>query len=692
MKKIALLFAVFASMNLTAQVSPAFNDAFEIVNRDKNGIYIKYPQKQHPITLPSSQMKEDLDTLFFWTEVPFSSVVVVGQQHIYGFINLTWITPNLGYVMIDENDEYTVAAQMHQSQNIYWIFEENYSISQTDTLTFHTMDATLNIWIEPVNQNNQPFSQLSGFDLTDIYVLIPSGEGYYALQFYHNLGSVTRFSPLSSDNIILCSSLFYDVDTENYGCFVEFPSIAGLSHDMIFVNQPENFVQTHLKMNFTTDPVDEAFLGFATAIYFKYYDGAFFGFGGGMLPEIEPQNWDGELFMISQEHDDFKTMASIQALTKKGGTYYTDCWSAWMEEMNDSITGFWSFYPPHNLYFSGTSDTLMYGESPTTFWYDWYNNSPVNLILAQGSAYGILWERIKPRPNMSDYKVKDAAGNILYEYQGSGIISYGVSQPGLYSVEISNYSSPLLNGDGNTFLNVNVNMGSSDANPPSITPVQFRDANGKPAYQFGAGEPLNLFFAAADFQEHYDSGGEIKLITYQPILDDSTKVWLKPSESNLWEEIEIEKYFEDTICGMYYKSDLSPYTNLDSCTLDLKIKIRDLNENTAEYIIKPALIIHDLASGSKTNFAEQPAITVYPNPTSSNVNIQWTSNTGMSWITIFDSEGRLVFSKRSKSTISKEQQFIWDLRNQKGNQVDKGIYLIQINTGGIKKSIKLLVK
>ena len=74
----------------------------------------------------------------------------------------------------------------------------------------------------------------------------------------------------------------------------------------------------------------------------------------------------------------------------------------------------------------------------------------------------MLWETIEPKPGMSGYKIKDAAGNILIEKQGLEIIRFGVPDLGVYSIEIYNHSFPLFNGDGSSYFNATLNMGSSD--------------------------------------------------------------------------------------------------------------------------------------------------------------------------------------------------------------------------------------
>lgn len=155
----------------------------------------------------------------------------------------------------------------------------------------------------------------------------------------------------------------------------------------------------------------------------------------------------------------------------------------------------------------------------------------------------------------------------------------------------------------------------------------------------------------------------------------------------------MEKYYEDTIAGYYYKSDLSAYTNLDSSALDLKIYIEDTSGNTSECTVSPAILIDGFIITGQTESYLIPEIdiNVFPNPASSFINFQISSKSNSKVdLNIYDINGKNVLTKK---TIIKEGENMikLDLTDNSGNIFEPGVYFCVFNIDGKNITRKIIV-
>lgn len=688
MKNSILLFVLFVFQTALFPVllsSQTFNysNNYEIVKENQDDIYIQSTNQQINYLLQNITNRDNWDTLYISLDLPNPEIIVSGPFYNYLEYNFTMVTSTLMYILLNNEHQFQIGVRWKEFPDIFVVFEEDYSIDGTDTLEFSSLDAIYELEIQPLDQNGVIFNQLNGIESSEINIMIPQGVGYYAWQCLHYNEGTSYFSEISENFFIQCSSIFYDVEIDNYSCFIEFPLINGMNQNHILENMPEDYIHTNLQMYVTNENVDQTAVGFSWGIKYIDFRGEYYSFGGGVLHHVDSiEFWNGNMFLINQENAYFKNTVSLSSLTRKQSQIYTDCTTPNLEVINDSIGTYYSMLPPYNIYKAGNTDTLFFGETPTTFWLTWLNNTWGGNIAAFAGSYGIMREDIKPIDDFSFYKVKDWEGNIIFEGAGSSYILFNNPEPGNYTVEITNLSSPLNSGYGTSELISNFSFGAEDASPPTISPVQFRDILNKPTYRIGSGEQLALFFSAVDFNDHADSITGPIYFLYQPILDDSTKVFIKESRNENWMNVEIEKYYEDSISGYYYMADLSPYTNLDSTALDLKIKIRDYNDNSSIYVISPAILIDDFVITdieAPLRESDDLGIGIYPNPATNRLTIQNNENIKISSITIMDATGKLIKQYNS----SKSHIDISD--------IEQGVYFVKLIGGGKVLTKKIII-
>lgn len=676
-----IIHTVLYPIILTSQILNHSND-YEIIKESKQGINIQSSNKQ-AIYLPNDRTPlEKWDTLYISFDLASPEIRVVGPTYVYQESDFTWVSSTLKYILLNNEHQFQIGLSWEILPYRYIVFEEDYSINNTDTLEFSSLDAIYEVVVNPVDHNGTPFNLTYSYKCTCIYVMIPMGLGYYtwqSLQFYNG---ITYFSELSENYSIQCSSVIYDVDVDNFVCFIEHPTINGINQNYLLENQPEDYISSNLQMHITSEDVEHMSIGFLSGIRYLSYTGTYHATSSGFLKYIDNiEFWNGEIFLINQENDAFKNTLSLMTMTTNHNQLFTECETPNLEIINDSIGAFYGMLPPLNVFKAGNTDTLFFGETPTTFWQTWLNNTSNGDIRTYSGSYGIMYERIRPIEDSVSHIVKDSEGSIIFEGSGSNVI-FNAPEQSNYTVEITCLASPLNSGYGISKVISSFNFGTHDASPPIIDPIQLRDVLNKPTHRIKSGEQLTLLFSAADYNDYTDSLTNLIFFSYQSVINDSTEVYIKESNSEDWIDIVVEKYYEDSINGYYYRADLSEYTYLDSTSLDLKIKICDYNDNSAIYIISPAILIDDFViTDIETNYpmTDNLDINIYPNPAINTLTIQNNGNTQIESIKIMDLSGKVV----KYYNLSKVQIDISDL--------DQGVYFVKLNAGGSELIKKVVV-
>lgn len=701
MKKLLFLGFVLLSTLISAQTD---NNHFIIDYEDEKGVIVQSSLSKDNFQYPDIENCRNIDTLFISLNIPDVDIFVIESFYIYAYEDFTWISDTLAYIILNSDHAFNVAAKSYDGYSNSLVCEENYTMNGTDTLEFNFNDAIHEIEFQPLNNDGVPFSQLGGISKNHTSVLIPMHLGYFGVLFERSLSAKIYCSELSSNCLIQCSSLHYDENPHD-AYFIEYPTLVGINQNHLMTNQAEDYVSAYVQMHVTNQQVSETKFAFMRGCMWPNKWGHFAcGIHGSTLTIDPIEFWNGEIFLIKQDNNRCKAAHRILVYTYKEPDILNSLSeSPLLEVINDSISGFYTMDAPFDAYKAGYTDTLFWGESPITFgkypgWNNmWFNNNPDNMIMALTGCFGMSREATQPRGEYTFYNIKDAQGNVLVHGEGAEYVHLENVDPGKYYVELVKLPAPTSGGFGRSTLNASFNFGATDASPPFISPVQFRDSQNKLNYQIGSGEQLSLLFSAVDLNDMYDSiYGDWTGTVYQPVIHDSTKVFIREYNSTVWQEIDIEKYHEDSVYGYYYKADLTPYTNLDSSALNLKISIQDYSGNTAEYVISPAILIggFQISTGIETEADKKIdfELSIFPNPASTQVNFQISSlSEAILKLSIYDLNGSLVYADPSIKTDIGINDYSWNLRDQSGTTIKPGVYFCVVENGNQRITKKLVV-
>lgn len=701
MKKSIILIALF-SFNLTFAQNFISQTNLKITdNEELNNNNFQYLESFKPS--PETDTDFEWDTLFLSFNAECTYIRVIGPGYYFTHWDVTWLTPTLCYIMLINSHEYTLGVtwQNYNLKKNWTVFKQNYSISESDTLEFNSTEAIYTINLNPVDVDGTPFQELYGANQGKIYAMFPWGKGYYPFYVSCSPEWVSYFSELSANIKLQCSSINFDVQINNQAFFVEYPALDGISQNHSLTNQPEDFIKTNLQLTLLNEEDYQMMVGFENGVACNHYSGFLWKFDNGLgLCGIDnTDHWNGEIYLINQENEGFDNIVQLTSETLKEVSIRTIIETAFIENINDSIGSYLSLETPYNVYKTGSNDTLFFGESSSTLSFNWFNSFPnqTSIWAWNGKNSCILNDWVAPRDGLL-YQLKDEDGNVIHEiilpvhaYQG---LQGEVSELGNYSVEVTNFACPIQNYSGQSKLISSFELGGEDAIPPFINPVQFRNDQNKPTYRINTGAMLALFFSAMDYYLEIDSLAEYPSMIYQAVQDDKTKVFIKEYSSEIWQEVAVEKYYEDSIAGYYYKCDLSEFTNLDSSALDLKISVSDMSSNETECIIKPAILIDGFIITGQTESFLTPDIglNIFPNPTSSLINCQILSEVRCDLnLNIYDINGKKVLVNKT-NLVEGENMLELDLVDSSGSHFEPGIYFCVFHINDRTLTRKIIVE
>ncbi len=103
------------------------------------------------------------------------------------------------------------------------------------------------------------------------------------------------------------------------------------------------------------------------------------------------------------------------------------------------------------------------------------------------------------------------------------------------------------------------------------------------------------------------------------------------------------------------------------------------------------VVNNNLSTNNNLLNVTKPEVQVYPNPALDQVTIALNNfNEEKVKISVFDLAGRLITSFTNDSTNS--NHVIWDLHSNNGVKVESGIYMINLTSESVNKSVKVVVK
>lgn len=583
------------------------------------------------------------DTLYISVDRSDPGIYYTDGTFVYGGpFGIEWISPTFGYLLFNSNKHYDIIASWSVlSQKLrYMVVEEDLSFSNSDTLNLFSTAAQNEIIINSYDHNG---AQLNGICFREIFLIKQLTVGSFVFNTFIHLDGQTFLSEVSSEYQIVCTSLYFDVEDETH--WIEFPGFYGIDQSITLENDPSKFQFINFQVYLPDIAMHEFYAGFMRGYTHKDYWDNESGLLAGYLPNISTGDyWNARLYVSNEEYDSIRFyVAPIFE-----NSIYVGCMTPGIEVYDvDSIAAFSSLSPPYNVFRCHDGDTLKFGETPITMTTIWQNNDPVLSIGAVFRNMGQLGEMIDYYFGYPSYQIFDNNGNLINS--GSGFfIDYPLNENGIYKVIVSHDNSLFFNGEGITKATSYFNTELEDATPPWISPVQFRNMQNKSIFWVGAGDELKVLFNAKDLNDvDYDTVflGACHF-EYQSVVNDSTKVFIKDHNDNMWIEVEVDMLHEDSVHGISYLSDLSDYTNVDSIALDLKIQIVDYSGNKSVYELLPAVLIGGSPPVSLEEASSQDEeihIEVFPNPAMDEISVKYKFVNYLSReLRIFDLQGNMV--------------------------------------------------
>lgn len=559
-----------------------------------------------------------------------------------------------------------------QSQTIF-VMKEDILITQTDTLEINYNEAQNAVVLENLDENGNvlPVIQQYYLNPTEIYF---SRTGFLFVFWGFTFFNI-YCSDFSEEVHFSCGLSWTDfLDTKkNY--VINHQLIKGLNNSVTLINNPEDFIEHDIDV-FCSSKEDSIYMGHFDSM--RFGGDTLFGFGGAV--KIAGNDWKGKLFStpFNSNHTGFCTglfsmdlqrnfiFATNPIQTESGYTF-----TYWIAGLNNT--------PPNIIKYPDKSEiSLGYIASYT----DAFLFNTENSIFFGSSYFGLTNETRYDDLHNSYFQ--------LFDFQNS-LIAEGIVEnfpplflnPNKYILKTTNNNFKISGEAAELLSNQYFDLRSNDKTPPFISSLNIIDEQGVPSRRFEKNSLGKLSFSAND-------------IEINGFIVDSTQVLFRLSGTNDWQKIPLNYILYDERIGYLYESDLAPYTNYDSASIDLKFIFTDLSNNITELVLQPAIgigkygtitsVIPDLESqlNSPKNFNLYQN---YPNPFNPTTTIKFALPVESTVkVNVYNSLGQLV-----ETLVDKEMQSGYHEVSFDASRLASGVYLYQLQAGEYISVKKMLL-
>jgi hypothetical protein len=556
----------------------------------------------------------------------------------------------------------------NQAQNIF-MMKENILVTQTDTIEINYGEAQNAVVLKNLDENGNFLPVIQEFYLnpTEIY--------FTRTGFHFVFWGFTFFNIYCSDfseEVFFSSGLSWTDFLETHKNYmINHKVIKGLNASVTLINNPQDFVEHDL---------DALCNGRTDSVYIGHLDFVRFGgdtlLGVGGTVKIAGDIWKGKLFLtpfnsnytgfcmgiFSFDNQNNLTLYSNAIQTESGFTFTYP-----IAGLNNA--------PPNIIKYPGESEISLGHIASYT---DAILFNTENSILLENNYFGLTNEvRYKDRLN-SYFKLFDEKNNLIAE----GIIEDFPSLflvPGNYFLKTTNNNFIIAGEPAELISNQYFDLRNEDKNPPYISSLNILDEQGVPVRKFEKNSNVKLSFSANDIEQ-------------SNFIIDSTKVLLRVSGTDEWQNISWDYILYDDRIGYIYESNLTPYTNYDSASIDLKFIFKDLFDNITELLLQPAVGIGKY--GMITNVLSEVVNDVgsiklnnYPNPFNPSTTIQYSiTESGNVSLKIFNTLGEEV-----ANLVNEYQQPGTYKINFNAEDLSTGIYFYSLQAGSFIETKKMIL-
>ena len=564
-------------------------------------------------------------------------------------------------------------------------------------------EATNKLSLEGVNSAGEPFDK--GENYFSMFLFDLSINSKY-LHYTFILNSNTIFISNIKNNINFSASEFKFTD-ENIHITQNGP-LYEISNNHIFSNSPTDYNSQQIQLK-TPEDIENIKIGIQNTIWSSFSENNAIYFSMMILEnllEATPNEWNTELYMMNNINNDYSNSTSITLCHYIDN--YTDSFkriysTAPFHCIDGNIGSFWNTTPLEIDYLSPVGEQLVFGEAPIYF--STYTTNYNNLLYIVPEPKGFNQEIYSYSDDFTAATLINSSGDVITT--GGLSCLFGLDLPDdnyILTVEKIIYDYTELPGK-TTMIN-KFNTALESIYQPKMNAFVILNEDNVPSNILEFPNEATLLFTLTDMEvisnEYF----------YNPILEDSVKVYYKLHNENDWSEINNELISEYTslgwATGKTFSVNIGEIILTDSSAYDLKIYFEDDDHNSSEIIIEPAFIVgnYNFVDITHEDIQDNPndkLLINYPNPFKPLGNRDETSTTilfsipkycNQAHIEIYNIKGQCIRQLKIKTLNSGINEISWDGRNQAGKIVSSGIYFYKLQIDGKTEAINkcLLIK
>jgi len=197
---------------------------------------------------------------------------------------------------------------------------------------------------------------------------------------------------------------------------------------------------------------------------------------------------------------------------------------------------------------------------------------------------------VKMKLDGNDLLIADGAFSTPVDELLNGVVDASIVKEGVLVDDM----------EGSNKAQLHYTAGAEDQNPPTVTMLNFIDANGDVTDRFATADEGTLQFSAGDFNLMATPKSGI-IATYSRLAPETVEVSYSPYGEDNWNELAVEEVPENywPVMGWFYTGSLAGVTGQGlNGWFDLKIRLTDAAGNWQEQVLSPAFRIDDLAYSS----------------------------------------------------------------------------------------------
>ncbi|MDP4174568.1 MAG: S8 family serine peptidase [Bacteroidota bacterium] len=479
---------------------------------------------------------------------------------------------------------------------------------------------------------------------------------------------ILKSSTLPSDIKIYAGQFQIDTKKENTVRVLQFPAVKGMSSNLEFKNSPGSLFNQKIGIDLSCDTSQAADITFSCM-------GKQFRIDYQLPGEtITDKIWKGQIYLMPDVDSTYGFTTAIHCY-KKGS--YDDNWETgpFRTSSDGNILIF------NGMYSTKSGSETNFGDGPIIYpWSKWsiYSDDVNKYFDVYGR--GKLNEQRFFDDYHSTYTVYDKQNKIVLQGTLHDNKPFNIGSGPFREEIVSDYYT-VAGRHGHEKIKFDLTLAANSL-PPAITQFHINNSSGAPVTILKKGEKAQIVFS-------------VKSINGVPIDTVNTKIFVKRSGAQTWNEISVSERNNDNTYGIVNTCELGKYTDSDSSGFDIKITIQDNDKRTTEFTMEPAFVVEGYPytamdqnePGSVALPKEYNLFNNYPNPFNPTTTIRY-SLPKQSYVELklFDMLGREVTTLVNKEQNAGEYKIQFN-----ASSLPSGIYIYSIQAGDYRASKKMMI-